>query len=241
MRFTFIVLLFSVLLASLYSELHNERGLLTTRSRLPSSFTATLTTANYFANKRNIFNQWFVKQGWGWTTSAAIVYLGSAQWDTMTTKDGKAMTKVGLNLVGSLKKWFIASVYWYYLTQATWFIVGSGASVSHYLLTASGGKCTDYSTKKIVEGDCRGAGLYFENGHDVSGHVFLLSFASLLLVTVISPSLPLLYHSIFDRSSTDIRRDRILSLPHTFAVRPAYSGHLAALADAFWHSKNRPV
>ncbi|KAF8004041.1 hypothetical protein HF325_001489 [Metschnikowia pulcherrima] len=29
---------------------------------------------NYYNNKGNFFNQWFVKKGWGWTTAAILVF-----------------------------------------------------------------------------------------------------------------------------------------------------------------------
>lgn len=126
------------------------------------------------------------------------------------------MNKVGLNVIQSGRKLLIATVYWFYLTQATWFVIGTGPSLSQYMLTASGGKCVDYATGIPHEGgECRGSGLYFANGHDVSGHVFLLTYASLLLLTVISRSLPFLYTSIFHRSSKNISPDRLLSIPHT--------------------------
>ena len=30
---------------------------------------------NYYNNKRNILNQWFVKKGWGWTTLVIIYFI----------------------------------------------------------------------------------------------------------------------------------------------------------------------
>lgn len=272
-----ILLFLTSLIGTLYASYSTSTDVLSVRSRLPSSLTpapafsatpplalnhrvARAVGGGYFANKRNIFNRVFVKQGWAWTSLVTFIYLATVYLDgNHKSKPGPPASsgqaeKVDKNEVWEgFRKWGLATVYWSYLTQSTWFIFFSGPSVSHHILTATGAQCMRAAANVadgkggnaefvVVEGkvqDCKGSeGMYWDGGHDVSGHTFLLIHASLLLVTLTTPSLIRLpssmkyhYNSIFapSTSSSSTRPTGIMSGSQTAATLLA-----VALVGLWW-------
>ncbi|KAJ3724669.1 inositol phospholipid synthesis and fat-storage-inducing TM-domain-containing protein [Lentinula raphanica] len=157
-----------------------------------------LALTNYWARKSNVLNVYFIKKAWGWT-SAAFLLL----WAT-TTPSQRTLSRV--------MQWLTATACW--LTFTTWFF---GPAVIDRVNLASGGDCfvhlpsgdlitvpTDYCFTKstvtpISHPDIFTSSLVLpegwsgiprlRRGHDVSGHVFLLTMSVLFLADQLSRSL----------------------------------------------------
>lgn len=204
-----VLLLLTIALGTTISIFTSSPATLDARSRLPvSALNAGLlpTSLPYFADKRNFLNQLFVKKAWAWTTGLWLTFVvAQAVSVPVGTKAGSIIVEAGKQAVvlSHIRRWVIATTYWYYLTQATWFLgVGTGPSLAHRLLLQTGAQCVP-SPHTIVEGAqvCIGAkGEYWTGGHDVSGHVFLLMHAILFLYSTISPVLPSLF-TLFSTNS----------------------------------------
>jgi len=165
----------------------------------------------FFANKKNVLNQLFVKKAWGWTSLAfwVVWFSGGATAD-----------------IPSVKKWASTTLVWF--TFAGWFF---GPSLFHRIGMLSGMECVvtlppgeangvqtlltiptqfcstrtpispethpalfvhppqSFSTAEAHfprmpawKGDLQGLIPKFYRGHDVSGHTFLLTLSVLFLV-----------------------------------------------------------
>lgn len=141
---------------------------------------------NYFARKDNVFNAYFVKIGWFWTTLAFLSLLPQLQ--SSTQRSTRRLSQ-------ALARYALATLFWYLTTQ--WFF-GPGIIDRGFVVT--GGRCERASWPHLhhrhgdVEGEgsgleelftgaaCKAAGGHWRGGHDVSGHVFMLVLATALLV-----------------------------------------------------------
>ncbi|KAJ8139592.1 hypothetical protein OY671_007196 [Metschnikowia pulcherrima] len=146
---------------------------------------------NYYNNKGNFFNQWFVKKGWGWTTAAILVF-----YVVHLQKSPHNRVKIAL---GAISRWAIATFWWVLFTQ--WCF---GLPIMDKVFVLTGGKCASIPTTTVTTGfnglnrafylvgenyesvsvtsyNCRKMKGSWEGGHDPSGHVFLLVHASLYL------------------------------------------------------------
>ncbi|MCJ1387285.1 hypothetical protein MMC18_000126 [Xylographa bjoerkii] len=143
---------------------------------------------SYFARKRNLFNVFFVKIGWFWTTLAFLVFLllhpstGPPRSVVLTPRRAQAFVR-----------YTIVTMWWVLVTQ--WFF-GPGLVDRSFLLT--GGQCelvrteegrdSMSDTREFVTGAaCKLAGGSWKGGHDISGHVFLLVLGSAFLWFEILP------------------------------------------------------
>lgn len=128
--------------------------------------------ANYFSNKRNLVNVYFVKLGWLWTTIIYLFYLVNVLSRKQSLERGVA-------------RYLLMSLYWYLMTQ--WLL---GPSFIDRVFVATGGTCRDPSAMLIQDvyqqTMCRRAGGTWSGGHDVSGHCVLLIHSSLFLWEEIS-------------------------------------------------------
>lgn len=196
-------LLLTATLGTLLS-LRTSSTLTSFRSRLPAS---TLSTTSlipkaipYFADKRNLFNQVFVKQAWAWTTAVWATFVLASFLPGVTPP-----RRTQVVLLAHVRRYALATLYWWYLTQSTWFFGLVGPSLSHRVLLYTGAECVPSALSSdgggmsaLVEGKCEGRkGDYWSGGHDVSGHTFLLVHSSLFLWETISPSLPSLFPYFF--------------------------------------------
>jgi hypothetical protein len=150
-----------------------------------------LSTTHLFASKRSLLNVLFLKLSWAWTTLAFLLLL--------FTSSAKQRTR-------RLLQWALASGAWFVLTS--WFF---GPGILARLTAASGGECglhmgsafvpisqTYCSTRvpvsrsthpelfpAVFEGTEALSGdpliPRLRRGHDVSGHVFLLTLSVLFL------------------------------------------------------------
>ena len=188
---------------------------------------------SYFAQKSNVFNVYFVKMAWGWTSVAFFgVFLTSPPSIHRPTR--------------RTARWVVTTFVW--TAFAAWFF---GPSLFNRINSLSGAKClvrlpdvdpsadparsfvivsSEYCQRQTpltpsshpsfftehpdlinaLAGAAAVAGgpvletlklkprLY--HGHDVSGHLFLLTLSILFLVDQLTPSLKLLYPSIFSPS-----------------------------------------
>jgi len=137
---------------------------------------------SYFAQKRNVFNIYFVKKGWFWTTLTLFLFvlthpsLGPPLRPVVTRRRAQATLR-----------WAIATGLWILVTQ--WCF---GPALIDRSFRLTGGACelladegtrahmsktTEYFTAQA----CKASGGRWTGGHDISGHVFLLILGSALL------------------------------------------------------------
>jgi hypothetical protein len=142
------------------------------------------TAPSYFAKKSNIFNVYFVKQGWAWITTSYFFFLFT---HPSTGPPGTfALTQ---RRVRGMLRWIMVTIWWVFVTQ--WFF-GPPIIDRGFLLT--GGQCelveqaqvgnVDMGTaKQFLTGvACKAVGGKWSGGHDISGHVFLLVLGSMFLL-----------------------------------------------------------
>ncbi|MCJ1284324.1 hypothetical protein MMC26_003655 [Xylographa opegraphella] len=143
---------------------------------------------SYFARKKNLFNVFFVKIGWFWTTLAFVVFLllhpstGPPRSVVLTPRRAQAFVR-----------YMLVTAWWVLVTQ--WFF-GPGLVDRSFLWT--GGQCELVRTEEGRDGmsetrqfvtgaACKLAGGSWKGGHDISGHVFLLVLGSAFLWLEILP------------------------------------------------------
>ncbi|KAH3663365.1 hypothetical protein OGAPHI_005355 [Ogataea philodendri] len=149
-------------------------------------------TSNYFTSKRNIFNVLFVKKGWLWTSVVYFLLLARVP---ATSRYANASS-----LQQSLKQYVCATAWWIFYSQ--WFF---GLPIMDKVFILTGGQCSGispaaaidtskfkvmssnldellYSSSSITSAKCRAIKGRWHGGHDPSGHVFILSLSSMLLI-----------------------------------------------------------
>jgi len=142
------------------------------------------TPANYFARKNNIFNVYFVKIGWVWTTVAFFSLVLTQPAYTSRQSSPTARLK---RLVQAALRYIFVTTAWILTTQ--WLF---GPAVIDRLFVVTGGRC-ERSHRAALSSQpsglgailtaaaCKSSGGTWKGGHDVSGHVFLLVLASAFL------------------------------------------------------------
>ena len=134
------------------------------------------TSSSYFSQKTNLFNTLFVKYGWFWTSLAFFLHVSRLR-PSLRTK--------------ALTRWGLATAWWILITQ--WFF---GAPIMDRAFLWTGGSCQqledngmEMSAGKlfVTSAACKVAGGKWRGGHDLSGHVFLLTHASLFLWAELRP------------------------------------------------------
>lgn len=137
---------------------------------------------NYFARKDNIFNVYFVKVGWVWTTLAFTLLLFTLP--SYATPSSQQPRRIGQ----AMARYTLATLVWYLTTQ--WFF---GPAIIDRSFVFTGGKCERVVPQAEGEDSpsfhtlftaaaCKSAGGSWRGGHDVSGHVFMLVLATAMLV-----------------------------------------------------------
>jgi hypothetical protein len=141
------------------------------------------TAPSYFAKKSNIFNLFFVKQGWAWVTFSYFFFLF-----THPSAGPTNILAVTPRRVRGALRWGIVTLWWIFVTQ--WFF---GPPIIDRGFTLTGGQCelvemaeagrADMDdTRQFVTGvACKAVGGKWKGGHDISGHVFLLVLGSMFL------------------------------------------------------------
>ncbi|KAJ6788983.1 hypothetical protein PWT90_02579 [Aphanocladium album] len=135
------------------------------------------TAPSYFARKSNMFNVYFVKRGWGWTTAALFAFV-------LTHPAAGASPAAKARAVA---RWAAITAWWVVVVQ--WCF---GAPMIDRGFRWTGGKC-DVAELGVVTGTadakaaltavaCKASGGKWRGGHDISGHVFLLTLGSAMLM-----------------------------------------------------------
>ncbi|KAL0956456.1 hypothetical protein HGRIS_002602 [Hohenbuehelia grisea] len=184
-----------LLVGTTYSVLQNTY--LDTSNPLLAHLPHPLHATHYFANKANFLNVMFIKRAWAWTTGAFLL-----AW----------LTAPGA-MAGRFVRWLAATAVW--LAFTSWFF---GPALLERVIVASGGECVlalpsgdtlsvpqEYCfTKSTISTDSHphlfttstfvapeagwGGKPRLRRGHDVSGHVFLLTMSVLFLAEQLRPS-----------------------------------------------------
>lgn len=182
----------TLILGSIFSMLHpasrNAPYLAHSQSYAPDQ------APSYFAKKSNVFNVYFVKIGWFWTTLAFFFLifthasLGPPLRPTLTRR----------RIQAAVRYLCITSV-WIAVTQ--WFF---GPPIIDRSFKWTGGQCeivyddSMYDHMKRAEmgetrevfthAACKAIGGQWKGGHDISGHVFLLILGSAMLWLELLPA-----------------------------------------------------
>jgi hypothetical protein len=145
---------------------------------------------NYFARKNNIFNVYFVKIGWLWTTAAFVSLLIFQPLYSSSRPQSSSQQEARFRrTLQALLRYTLATTAWYLSTQ--WFF---GPAIIDRGFVATGGKC-ERALEKVGEmgtgtadlevlftaATCKSAGGAWRGGHDISGHVLMLVLATGLL------------------------------------------------------------
>ncbi|KAG6833562.1 hypothetical protein H0H87_005213 [Tephrocybe sp. NHM501043] len=187
-------------LATVYSVAYNTY--LDTSNPLLTHLPHPLSKSHYFANKANVLNVYFIKKAWGWT-SAAFFFSWITSPSSIRTRE-------------RVVKWGVQTGMWLIFTA--WFF---GPAVLERLIVASGGECvlslptgdsitvpvelcftrSQLSPASHPELFVTTSGFApsvdwraiprLRRGHDVSGHIFLLTMAILFLTDQVRYSLRL--------------------------------------------------
>ncbi|XP_038078466.1 fat storage-inducing transmembrane protein 2-like [Patiria miniata] len=115
---------------------------------------------SYFSDKRNFFNQYFVKLAWGWTMAiyTPFVVLSGLQ----------SPAKIGQIFRGLVRVLAVGTAAWYWWVEI----------VFHRVMQVTGA-CVGNESLTAVRA-CIKAGHYWD-GYDISGHCFLLIYSALLI------------------------------------------------------------
>ena len=148
---------------------------------------------NYFARKNNIFNLYFVKIGWLWTTVAfASLLTTQPAYRSSSSLPSSQQQNRARRTLQAVFRYTLATAVWYFMTQ--WFF---GPAIIDRSFVVTGGKC-ERILSQSAEADansspaaqietlfsaatCKAAGGSWKGGHDISGHVFMLVLATALL------------------------------------------------------------
>ncbi|KAJ7780515.1 inositol phospholipid synthesis and fat-storage-inducing TM-domain-containing protein [Mycena maculata] len=189
-----------VLVGTLYSVLFNTY--LDTSNPLLTHLPHPLSKTHYWASKTNFLNRYLIKKAWGWTSAAFLL-----AWLT-----GPPSTRTA----SRFSRWLTATAIW--LVFTAWFF---GPALFERIVLASGGECVlsmpsgdpislpaEYchahtalspathpalfasSNSLVLPSEWR-ATPRLRKGHDVSGHIFLLTLSILLLTQQLGPSFSL--------------------------------------------------
>lgn len=119
----------------------------------------------YFARSDNVFNLYFVKMGWAWTLAVSVPFLLLTS-HILCSGDTYRLVKFHLPRI------LIATGFWFVWTK------------SFNYVESIYGRCNvrNFDSKSA----CLQAG-HFWNGFDISGHVFILIYSSLVLIEEARP------------------------------------------------------
>ncbi len=149
---------------------------------------------SYFAKKTNLFNVYFVKIGWFWTTLAFFLIVFSHSSLGPPLRPG--LTK---RRIQAITRYLAVTAVWIAVTQ--WFF---GPPIIDRSFRWTGGQCeiiygnsAEDEIKRAEMGDvrevftgaaCKAIGGKWQGGHDISGHVFLLILGSAMLWLELLPA-----------------------------------------------------
>jgi Inositol phospholipid synthesis and fat-storage-inducing TM len=148
------------------------------------SFQPPSAAPSYFAQKRNVFNLYFVKIGWFWTTAALLLFLA-----THPSVGAPLSLRPTKRRAHAAARWALATLIWAATTQ--WFF---GPALIDRSFRLTGGACEMLAAEQagtvpemglvreiVTHAQCKIQGGTWSGGIDISGHVFLLILGSALL------------------------------------------------------------
>ncbi|KAG9232560.1 inositol phospholipid synthesis and fat-storage-inducing TM-domain-containing protein [Amylocarpus encephaloides] len=187
------------------------------------------TAPSYFAKKSNIFNKFFVKQGWAWVTFSYFFFLFTHP------SAGPALNITPKRIRGAFR-YGIVTLWWIFVTQ--WFF---GPAIIDRGFRLTGGQCElvreaeagnvdmDDTRQVVTAFACKAIGGKWKGGHDISGHVFLLVLGSMFLFEEV-------FHAVF-RSQKKKEQRTIFMLDgatKSAEVEADPSGNLSVERQAYW-------
>ncbi|CAF1278569.1 unnamed protein product [Adineta steineri] len=119
-----------------------------------------LAPTSYFSLKHNIFNRYFAKLGWAWTIGLLFPFIYLT---LMTTHNNYQI------VTRHLVRLLVATGVWYIITYMF---------VSFEAYT---GMCKHEKMRGASRKICVGGGYEWQEGHDFSGHTFLLLYSLLII------------------------------------------------------------
>lgn len=122
---------------------------------------------SYLSYKKNVFNVYFVKFGWGWTLLLLIPFISLTS-SVYTSLNPSAMLR-------QLSRMAVATCGWYFWVNLFVYI------------EEKTGSCEGEETL-ISKRSCRQEGFHW-NGVDISGHCFLLIYSALVISEELQPKL----------------------------------------------------
>ncbi|KAI5853473.1 inositol phospholipid synthesis and fat-storage-inducing TM-domain-containing protein [Tricharina praecox] len=138
---------------------------------------------SYFSHKGNLINVVFVKFGWFWTTAVFLLHLSRLR----SSSKPKALLRWVLATV-----WWISVTQWFFgppLMDRTFLITGGACEVLHKANADPNDNGMSKGGMLLTSAACKLQGGRWTGGHDLSGHVFLLTHASLFLWSEVLPVL----------------------------------------------------
>jgi len=115
-------------------------------------------SGSYFSSKKNVFNVFFVKKGWGWTCGLLLLFI-----PVRLAHQGSSVTSTLRHLLRLL----YGTLAWFVLTTSFEFIENWTGHCEGSVIIESKVDCLEENFKW--------------NGFDISGHCFLLAFCILLI------------------------------------------------------------
>lgn len=188
-----------LLFGTIYSVIYDTY--LDTSNPLLTNLPHHLHSTHYFANKANILNSYFIKRAWGWTSAAFLaLWLTSPPHKRTAHKIVKWGVETAIWLI--FTSWFFGPALLERLTVASGGVctvalpsAGAFSIPNDYCLTRTAISLEThpflFAASLSVSGD-DGRLLVvprLRKGHDVSGHVFLLTMSVLFLVDQLRVSL----------------------------------------------------
>ncbi|KAF2637228.1 hypothetical protein P280DRAFT_112491 [Massarina eburnea CBS 473.64] len=144
------------------------------------------TAPSYFAQKKNVFNVYFVKKGWFWTTAAFFAFL--IMWPGYGKGLSAKRIRAGLRYA-AVTTWWVVVTQWFFgppLIDRGFRLTGGQCEV---LRDDSKREGLSVTREYITAATCKAVGGTWKGGHDISGHVFLLILGSSLLWFEFLPAL----------------------------------------------------
>lgn len=114
---------------------------------------------SYFSNKRNVFNVYFVKVGWGWTLGLLVPFMCLTSF-SYTSCNPTAMLRHLSRLAVGTFGWFFWVNFFVYIEELTGICEGEESLTS--------------------KRSCHLQGFHWD-GFDISGHTFLLTYSALII------------------------------------------------------------
>ena len=174
---------------------------------------------SYFARKSNVLNVLFVKRGWFWVTVTFFAFVATHPHFTAVQK-APSKTLFGRR-ASAVIRWSLVTGWWILVTQ--WFfgpalidrsfrLTGGGCEALQALADEieaeavqqgrAGSKSAQFLNAASTSAACKHAGGKWSGGHDISGHVFLLTLGTTFLAQEIGW---VLWRKIAASTSTNAR------------------------------------